>query len=259
MSYWQDRMTKAQDNLTQKNIKDINNQMLKYYQSCYERVIDAFINTFDSVMIAEVLKDRQPTPADLYKLDSYWKMQAQLKEELQKMGDKQIALLSKQFEKQFIDIYNTIAIPSQAAYSTVNKTMVKQIVNQVWAADGKAWSDRVWKNTGLLADTLNEELIHCVVTGRDNRYLKEVLKERFNVSYNRADTLVRTELSHLQTQAAQQRYLDAGIKEVQVWADKDERRCEKCGKLHKKKYLIGAQMPIPAHPKCRCCIVPVIE
>ena len=44
-----------------------------------------------------------------------------------------------------------------------------------------------------------------------------------------------------------------------LWADEDERRCEVCGKLHKKRYPVGANIPIPAHPRCRCCIVPVVE
>jgi SPP1 gp7 family putative phage head morphogenesis protein len=83
--------------------------------------------------------------------------------------------------------------------------------------------------------------------------------ERFNVSFSRADALARTELAHIQTQAARQRYEDTGIEYVEIWADKDERRCEVCGKLHKKRYPVGATMPIPAHPRCRCCIVPVVE
>jgi hypothetical protein len=46
---------------------------------------------------------------------------------------------------------------------------------------------------------------------------------------------------------------------VQVWADKDERRCEVCGKLHQKTFSIYEPMPVPAHPRCRCCIVPVVD
>jgi hypothetical protein len=71
--------------------------------------------------------------------------------------------------------------------------------------------------------------------------------------------LARTELAHIQTQAARQRYEDTGIEYVEIWADKDERRCEVCGKLHQKRYPVGAQIPIPAHPRCRCTIVPVVE
>jgi SPP1 gp7 family putative phage head morphogenesis protein len=66
-------------------------------------------------------------------------------------------------------------------------------------------------------------------------------------------------MAHIQTQAAKQRYADAGLEEVEVWADKDERQCDVCGKLHQKRFPIGGNMPIPAHPRCRCCIIPVVE
>lgn len=254
--YWQDRMAQAQDNLTKKNIEEINKQIALYYKKSMERVIKDFENVYDKVLLRAA--DGKITPADLYKLDAYWKMQGALREELQKLGDKQSILLSRKFEKEFKEIYNSIVLPSQAAYSTISKEMITQMVNQIWAADGLSWSERIWKNTEQLAETLNDELLHCVVTGKQPRYLKEALQKRFGVSFNRADALVRTELAHIQTQAAQQRYVDAGIKEVMVWADKDERRCEVCGRLHKTKYPVGAAMPIPAHPRCRCCIIPVI-
>lgn len=52
------------------------------------------------------------------------------------------------------------------------------------------------------SDTLNEHLIHCVATGKTPGELKKLLQEDFGVSYGRADSLVRTELAHIQTQAA---------------------------------------------------------
>ena len=133
------------------------------------------------------------------------------------------------------------------------------MINQIWCADGVSWSSRVWKNTALLQQELNDNLIECPLAGRKTSELKKLLQERFNVSYNRADSIVRTEMAHIQTQAAKQRYADAGLEEVEVWADKDERRCDVCGKLHKKRFPVNAKMPIPAHPNCRCCILPVVE
>ena len=257
-NYWQERMVKSQDALTTKTIKETEKQLIKYYSNAMKKVIDSFEITYAKILLqAEQGKDI--TPALLFKLDSYWQMQGELKKELQKLGEKQIVLLSKQFEQEFKGVYESIAIPSQKAYSTISKENITQLVNQIWAADGKSWSQRVWDNTERLAQTLNDELVHCVVTGKKTSQLKRILQERFNVSYHRADSLARTELAHIQTQAAQKRYEDYGIKEVQVWADKDERRCEVCGKLHKKRYPIYAQMPIPAHPNCRCCIIPVVE
>lgn len=258
MDYWQDRMAQSQTKLTNKSIRQIERQMKKYYGAAMERTIRDFEATYNKILTT-VGEGKEPTPADLYKLDKYWQTQGQMRRELQKLGDRQLTLLSKAFEANFFEIYYSIAVPGLEAFSTIDTTMVQQLINHIWVADGKSWSQRIWENTERLAATLNEELVNCVVSGKKPTELKKMLQERFNVSYSQSDALVRTELAHIQTQAAQKRYEDYGIKEMEVWADEDERRCEVCGKLHQQRYPIGAVPPIPAHPRCRCCIVPVVE
>lgn len=58
---------------------------------------------------------------------------------------------------------------------------------------------------------LNEKLIDCVVGGKKTTDLKKSLREEFNTNYYCADRIARTEISHLQNQAAQKRYEDYGI------------------------------------------------
>mgnify|MGYP003295850755 CR=1 FL=1 len=41
--------------------------------------------------------------------------------------------------------------------------------------------------------------------------------------------------------------------------DADERTCDVCGKLEGKRFPINGKMPVPAHPRCRCCIIPVVD
>ena len=258
MEYWQTRMAKAQDKLTAKRAKEVDEQIARYYEKSMKRCIDAFEVTYAKVL-EQAEKGQEITPALLYKLDSYWKMQGELKIELEKLGQKQIALLSTRFEDEFRDIYNSIALPSQAAFSTVSKETITQMVNQIWCADGKSWSQRIWNNTEELAQSLNDELLHCVATGKKTSELKKHLQERFKVSYGRADALVRTELAHIQTQAAQQRYKDYGIAQVEVLVDVDGRTCDECKAHEGERYDITARMPVPFHPRCRCCIVPVVE
>ena len=258
MAYWEDRVSKSQNILTDKRASAINKQIEKYYKDSMKRVINAFIETYRSILEAG-LEDREPTPADLYKLDTYWKMEAELNAELQKLGNKELLLLNENFINHFQDIYDSLALPAGAAFSNFSRENIKQMVNTVWATDGKEWSQRIWTNNAKLAETSNEELLHCVVTGKQPKDLKNLLQERFRVSYQQADTLVRTEMAHIQAQAAHKRYIDAGIDEFEVWASEDERRCKVCGKLHKKRYPITANPPIPAHPNCRCTIIPVIK
>lgn len=258
MNYWAERVAKSQARLTNKNRRQVEKQLKKYYLDAMEKAISDFEDTYNQYLSA-IEAGREPSPATLYKLDKYWQGQAQLKRNLQKLGNRQAKALSEAFELQFFDIYYSIAIPGADAFNTIDNQSVQQLLSQIWCADNKSWSQRIWENTELLAETLNEELIHCVATGKKTTELKKILQERFAVSYNRADMLVRTELAHIQTQAAHKRYEDYGIQEVEIWADEDERRCDVCGKLHEKRYPMGAQVPIPAHPNCRCCIVPVVE
>lgn len=258
MSYWQERVAKAQAAITKKSANQINKQLSRYYAATSRRVIEDFEAVYDKIM-NDIAMEREPTPADLYKLDKYWQAQTQMREELNKLGNREIAILTRNFEADFFEVYYSFAMEGMDAFNTIDKEGVSQMINQIWCADGKSWSQRVWANTELLAETLNDELIHCVATGKKTTQLKAVLQERFNVSYSNADMIARTELAHIQTQAAKKRYEDYGIQEVEILADKDERQCEICGDLHQKRYPIGAHVPIPAHPRCRCCIVPVVE
>lgn len=259
MSYWQDRTARAQQILINKSQKEIEKQLAKYYKRAAMNCITSFENTVDK-LIATIGDGREPTPADLYKLDTYWKMQAQAKAELDKLGNKEIELLSKQFVQAYQDIYDNVAVKGYVStYNTIDNKGIMELINSIWCADGQSWSARIWKGKQYLLETLNEELVNIVVTGKKSGELKKRLQARFSVSYSQADSLVRTELKHIQTEAAKQRYTDYGINKVQIWADKDERQCEVCGKLHEKIYPINAPIPIPAHPRCRCNIIPYDE
>lgn len=257
-NYWGDRIGLAQANKTKKNIRETEKQLRKYYKSTMEKTIGQFEEIYLK-LLSSVSEGREPTPADLYKLNTYWQFQGQLAEELTLLGDKQAALFSKKFMAQYADIYEAVALKDDLFFSKVDFKATEQMINQIWCADGKSWKQRVWGNTEKLKQTLNDNLIHSIITGKKPSELKQLLIEEFNVDYHRADTIIRTEMAHIQTEAAKQRYLDSGIQRVEIWADYDERRCDVCGGNHQKKYFIGETIPVPAHPNCRCCIIPVIE
>lgn len=258
MTYWQDRHQASQQAIANKRQREIDKQIKKYYKNLSKQVIRDYENVYHKVLLKQAAGE-EISPAVLYSMDKYWAMNSQLQKRLDKLGAKLSVLMSKYFEIVYRDSYNAISWEGLDAYKTLDEELVKQAITSVWAADGKSWSQRIWQNTKLLQQTLDEELIHCLVAGRSTTDLTDLLQQRFNVSYSRADTLVRTEMAHIQTEAAKQRYKDYGIQMVEVWADKDERRCDVCGKLHQKTYPVHAQVPIPAHPNCRCCIVPVVD
>ena len=258
MNYWQERMANAQNAISTKTTKQIEKQLRKYYAAAAKRTIEDFESTYNK-LLAQKAEGKDITQADLYRLDKYWEVQGQLRQRLQKLGEKKISLLTKYFELDFFDIYHSIAIPGLKAFNTIDNKIVNQLINSVWIADGRTFSQRVWNNIDRLVETLNEQLIYTVVTGKKTSELKNLLQERFNISYRRADTLVRTELAHIQTEAAKKRYEDYGIQYIEVLVDADDRTCDECKALIGKKFPIHAAPPLPVHPNDRCTIIPVID
>ena len=259
MDYWQKRAIETQKRLTTKSIAETERQLKKYYTTALNRTKGSFLYTYNK-LLRTIDKGREPTPADLYKLDTYWQLQGELRQELIKLGDKQTALYNQKFMELFENVYNSMAIKDDNHFNMFNRQTAEQMIKEVWVSDGKSWSQRIWNNTEKLQQALNDELINCVLTGADDKYLRQMLMSEFKVSYGRADSLIRTEMAHIQTQAAAQRYKDAGLKQFEVWADEDERRCDVCGKLHQKRFFIGEQSKMPPfHPRCRCCVIPVID
>ena len=142
LQYWAGRTADTQQRLTDRGIKAAERQLMKYYQRTQKSVINEFLNTYNHLLARA--EDGKVTPADLYKLDRYWQMQGQIAAELQKLGDQQAAYLSKAFTQQYMSIYEALAEPSAAAFATIDKATATQMVQQIWCADGKAWSDRIW-------------------------------------------------------------------------------------------------------------------
>ena len=257
-NYWKDRETAARHALMNKSQKEIDKKLKQYYTKLSKQLISDYQTLYDQVLLKQAAGE-QVSPATLYSLDKFWELQAQTKKLLNKFGAYQQSLLSKVFQVFYQKSYNSINIKGLEAFNTLDEAAVQQVINQVWCSDGKSWSDRIWSNTAQLQATLEEGLIECVAAGKKTTQLKEILQNRFNVSYHRADTLVRTEMAHIETEAAKQRYADYGVTQVQWWTAPDERTCEVCGKLHKKIYPVGANIPCPAHARCRCTIIPVVD
>ena len=258
MGYWANRIAKNQQKIEGKTIKSINKQLQEYYGRAADKVIKDFEAVYLKILKAQE-DGKEVTPADLYKLDKYWEAHAQMTRELEKLGNKEIKLLHKAFRENFFEVYYGIALPGDDAFNTVDTQIVDQLINGIWVADGKTWSQRIWDNTQRLAETLNEELIHVVATGKKDSDLKKLLQERFGVSYHRAETLVRTEVAHIQSEAAKKRYADYGIEYVEVLVDEDHRTCDLCKALKGKKFPTNGTPPLPVHPNERCCLVPVID
>ena len=73
-NYWVNRARKAQDAATARSVKETEKILKKYYSNAAQKVLGQFEQTYNH-LLSSIEKGREPTPADLYKLDKYWQFQ----------------------------------------------------------------------------------------------------------------------------------------------------------------------------------------
>lgn len=98
-----------------------------------------------------------------------------------------------------------------------------------------------------------------VIQGKPVTQISKELSKRLDVSFNNSQRLVRTETMHYLNEGAKDRYKKAGIEKVKWCTAPDERTCPKCSGLNERIFDINDTPIIPAHPRCRCTYIPVIE
>lgn len=262
LQYWADRQEAVLDAISNQTEEEINKKLDKYYMSVMKQIFNDFEAVYNALM-AQLENDEQPTVAKLYQLDKYWQMQAKLKVLCENLGNKEVALLSKKFEEEWEHVYEDAALPSAKEFVQISESNAKAMVNSPWLPDGKIFSTRVWQSTENLISALNDDFIHLVTTGKNPSELRNKLMEMVNdnVKNKRAavNKLIRTEVCHIQTAAAEKRYKDDGLEEyVFLGREEHELGCD-CKKLNGKVFRFDdpkAPRP-PLHPNCRCRIAPV--
>lgn len=79
----------------------------------------------------------------------------------------------------------------------------------------------------------------------------------------RAEMIAATEITRAYAKANRESYLASGIVgKVRWYAAMDERVCPICGSLHGQEVDVDKEFSVgmpPAHPRCRCWIVPVVD
>lgn len=142
MTYWQKRNLDEVDKLYNSSKIQIERQMKIYYQTALKQTQKDFEAVLDKYLKLQA-QGETITPNTLYTLNRYWELQNELKIRLEKLGDKQVYLLTSQFEKNYSNTFHSINIPNKERLS-VHTRDAQDVVNTVWCADGKHFSTRIW-------------------------------------------------------------------------------------------------------------------
>lgn len=139
------------------------------------------------------------------------------------------------------------------AFSRLDDNMVSRLLDERWS--GKNYSQRIWGNTDLLAESLSEIIGGALMSGQSIAKTSRQVRERFDVAKYYADRLVRTETNHFNNEADAMAYDEMGLDQYVFMATLDTRTSTICQGLDGevfplKERRVGENYP-PMHPNCR--------
>lgn len=159
-------------------------------------------------------------------------------------------------ESYYISVYNVSkGIAKTPAFTTLNTATTNKILNSKFY--GKNYSQRIWTNTNVLAETLQKELARAMLTGESTTKTSQRIRKRFDVSRYNAERLMRTETNYFENRASNDAHRSMGLDEWQWLATLDSRTDEDCAERDHKYYHNDDELP-PLHSNCRCTQVPAI-
>nr|WP_150959349.1 minor capsid protein [Aneurinibacillus sp. XH2] len=195
-------------------------------------------------------------------------LQVQIDQSIRMLGSAQNAGVTGVLLDTYLDTHNQTlqelqkGIGNKVAFAKVDAKKVENIVKKPWLAEN--YSTRIWTDSEKLSNMLKTEISQALIRGDSNVKTAKVIADRMGVGFRSASRLVRTEASHIQSEAAFDSYKNSGVvKKFEFVAALDERTCPICGGLDGHVFTFaeketGVNIP-PVHPNCRCTIVPYFD
>lgn len=162
-----------------------------------------------------------------------------------------INTINKAYYLNCYDIQKGLALGFNV--SAMPTKVIEEILKTNWS--GRHYSDRVWRNSQVMATRLEQALLKGFMTGKSYRKLAIELEEMSEDGVFAAERLIRTEMTYVSNQAELQSYKECGIDEYIFVATLDNRTSKPCRKMDRKSIkisdaVVGENLP-PLHPWCR--------
>lgn len=191
------------------------------------------------------------TRLEALKLNIYVEVKKLADIELKHSKSLYIDTIKRAYYQHIFDIQKGLGIGFNV--SSIPTHVIEEILKNPWS--GKNFSERIWKNTDIVADKVTEIMLSGFMSGKSIDKMSRELSEFADTSKYVAARLIRTELTYMANQGELQSYKELGIEKYIYVATLDDRTSEICRKLDRKvfeveKAKVGENYP-PMHPNCR--------
>lgn len=147
------------------------------------------------------------------------------------------------------------------SFGHIDSKQIDKVLSMDWS--GENYSKRIWKNTDKLAQTVKEELIVNLITGRTEREASEQIALRFGQGAMKARRLVRTESCFVSGELTAVAYEECGIDRYRYLATLDLKTSKICQELDGQVFQVSERMRgknyPPMHPWCRSTTISIVD
>ena len=180
---------------------------------------------------------------------------------LDEMATNEEQTLKEGLTELYEDTQKLEAASLEVSFQTVNDSVIREVMQTNWS--GLTFSERIWDNRKKLASKVKETLNKGLIRGDSLQTMAQSLADVMNKDFNRAMVLVHTETCWVQSEASKRQYEEDGVTEYEFAAFLDNKTTKECRELDGKIFKVkdgvpGVNMP-PMHPRCRSCIMPVVD
>ena len=247
MTYWQRRLQNPLHKAYNEN-EQATRQWLSVYQQASKDIKAEIFDTYQKLNI------EKPLISDFYRYNNLQKIEKQINDSILQLGSKEV-----DYTKQ--SLQHATLVGSQAAAdvlntNVLNKSAIDELIKRPW--HDANFSDRIWKNKAQLINSLKSELTNGIIQGKSIYEVANTIDGRLDVGRGQTQRLVRTEYMHALNQGQIESYRAKGYTKLKWIATMDDKTSKICRKLNRKEFDIENLPDIPAHPNCRCTMVPVI-
>lgn len=248
MTYWQRRLQNPLHKAYNEN-EQATRQWLSVYQQASKDIKAEIFDTYQKMNI------EKPLISDFYRYNNLQKIEKQINDSILQLGTKEV-----DYTKQ--SLQHATLVGSQAAAdvlntNVLNKSAIDELIKRPW--HDANFSDRIWKNKAQLINSLKSELTNGIIQGKSIYEVANTIDGRLDVGRSQTQRLVRTEYMHALNQGQIESYRAKGYTKLKWIATMDYKTSKICRKLNRKEFDIENLPDIPAHPNCRCTMVPVID
>lgn len=232
----------------------------------YEEMLKRLHNGAKNEERKQLLKELE-APAYRYRINKLQKTQEMVDTLMQSVysQEKEINTLNyinTAYDAYYKSIYNLQQGTGLAfSFDDLDPELVDKLLKLKWS--GKNYSTRIWNNAQAVADSLKEEMLLGVLTGKTEKEMAQTITYRFLVGAYQARRLTNTESTFICNALDMAAYKEADVEKVRFCAVHDMKTSKICQQHDRKvididKAVQGVNVP-PMHPNCRSTIEPVID